>query len=719
MQLTFFVNKKEISINEALSFGKNLMVIQTCTKLNIDIPRFCYHEKLSIAGNCRLCLVEVEKSPKPVASCAISCMAGMQIFTESLLVKKAREGILEFLLINHPLDCPICDWGGECDLQDLTETFGGDQGRFYELKRAVVDKNYSPFIKTIMTRCIHCTRCIRFSSEIAGMPYLGTTGRGGKMEVGIFIEKTFISELSGNMIDLCPVGALTSKPYQFAGRPWELKSLKSIDVFDSYNSNIRVDFKDGEVLRILPSLNENINEEWISDKIRFFYDSLKVQRLSNPQLKNFKAFGISSYDLLLSKKKIKNDLNYTVISWNESFLIFFFFFKSINQKNLVFNSVFGSFLDLKSLVSFKDLLNLFHKSSFKSKIYINSQKAQYCKINNDFRTHYLLNLDFSKFNKMETLLILGLDLKNESPVFNYKLRKVILEKNLQVFSIGSNINTVLPLKKIGNNFFDFLSILEGNHWLCNIISKSHGLIILFHPSFTNNNLYLLLNKFENLFNKLKINLKYSTILLETSAINAMESGLKLKTLNLKKDVYNFLYLCSVDESLYLKNNFMNFCVYQSHHGDSLIFNANLILPSCTFLEKSGVYLNIQGYYQKVNKILNKFGNSRSDFVIFSDLLNRFENLFNNNTNNKKLIKSYDINLRLIQVLGESSDLDNKFCIETFKISLNKNYLYKFNFCKILGKTYINNFYSNDILSKSSINLSKAAKEHKYNINKFI
>uniref|UniRef100_A0AAR2L088 NADH-ubiquinone oxidoreductase 75 kDa subunit, mitochondrial n=1 Tax=Pygocentrus nattereri TaxID=42514 RepID=A0AAR2L088_PYGNA len=261
-------------------------VLQACEKVGVQIPRFCYHERLSVAGNCRMCLVEIEKSPKPVAACAMPVMKGWNILTDSEKTRKAREGVMEFLLANHPLDCPICDQGGECDLQDQSMMFGSDRSRFTESKRAVEDKNIGPLIKTIMTRCIHCTRCVRFASEIAGVEDLGTTGRGNTMEIGTYVEKMFMSELSGNVIDICPVGALTSKPYSFTSRPWETRKTESIDVLDAVGSNIVVSTRGGEVMRILPRLNEDINEEWISDKARFAYDGLKRQRLTQPMVKD-------------------------------------------------------------------------------------------------------------------------------------------------------------------------------------------------------------------------------------------------------------------------------------------------------------------------------------------------------------------------------------------------------------------------------------------------
>ena len=271
------LNYIQIKINEkTYSFPKDYTILQACEYIGLEIPRFCYHKELLIAGNCRMCLVELEKSPKPVASCAMQIMPNMSIYTDTPLVRKAREGILEFLLLNHPLDCPICDQGGECDLQDQSLLYGTDRSRFYEFKTSVEDKNCGPLIKTIMTRCIHCTRCIRFIDEVAGTPILGTTNRGKHTEVGSYIHKSIKSELSGNLIDLCPVGALTSKAYAFKARSWELKNKPSIDVFDSLGSNLITNIRGAFILRVLPAYNAEINNEWISDKVRFSFDSISI-----------------------------------------------------------------------------------------------------------------------------------------------------------------------------------------------------------------------------------------------------------------------------------------------------------------------------------------------------------------------------------------------------------------------------------------------------------
>ncbi|MGA0393593.1 MAG: NADH-quinone oxidoreductase subunit NuoG, partial [Rhodospirillales bacterium] len=284
------IDGKEIEVEAGIT------ILQACEQAGAEIPRFCYHERLSIAGNCRMCLVAMEKSPKPVASCAMPVGEGMVIYTNTPEVEKMRRGVMEFLLINHPLDCPICDQGGECDLQDQALGYGLGISRYQEKKRAVKDKNIGPLVKTIMTRCIHCTRCIRFATEIAGVPELGATGRGEHMEVGTYVEKALTSELSGNIIDLCPVGALTNKPYAFAARSWELKKTESVDVMDAVGSNIRVDTRGMEVMRVLPRLNEDVNEEWISDKTRFACDGLKRQRLDQPYVRRNGKLEAASWD---------------------------------------------------------------------------------------------------------------------------------------------------------------------------------------------------------------------------------------------------------------------------------------------------------------------------------------------------------------------------------------------------------------------------------------
>lgn len=304
MFVSIFINGTQMEVHS------NFTVLQACGLAGIYIPRFCYHEKLSIVGSCRVCMIELYKSLKPIIACATPVVKDMEIYTETALTKNSREHVLEFLLINHPLDCPICDQGGECDLQDQSLVYGSDRGRFKEKKRAVFNKDFGPFIKTVMTRCIHCTRCVRFMSEIAGDNILGVLGRGKDMEIGTYINTILRSEISGNIIDICPVGALTSKPFAFTSRSWELRSIESIDILDGLGSSIRLDFRGSEIVRILPIVNELINEHWITDKIRFTYDGFKYNRLITPLFRKKKWSYIN-----------KSNVSYLTSSWEYS--IFF------------------------------------------------------------------------------------------------------------------------------------------------------------------------------------------------------------------------------------------------------------------------------------------------------------------------------------------------------------------------------------------------------------
>ena len=426
--------------NVSVSVIKNSTVLQACDNLGIDIPRFCFHERLLIAGNCRMCLVEIEKSPKPVASCALPVSEGMRVFTNTPLVKKAQEGVLEFLLLNHPLDCPICDQGGECDLQDQAMFFGSDSSRFYEYKRGVEDKDCGPLVKTIMTRCIHCTRCIRFSSEIAGVPDLGTLGRGTNTQVGTYIEKVLKSELSGNIIDLCPVGALTSKPYAFKARSWELKFTNSIDVSDSCGSNIVINSKGTEVMRILPRLNENINEEWISDKTRFSYDGLVVQRLGIPLFLNF---------------KIKQ---FEELSWEKSFNIFLVnIYKSVYNLDNKLNIIFGNETDLETILTVKHLFNKLNCFSLYSTEF-------FC--NNSLDLIYKLDGPMKDINQHDLCVIVNCDTRLETSMLNLHLRKAVLQGSLNVGYFGPSIDLTFEKKHLGFDKKTFFDLLKGKHIFC-------------------------------------------------------------------------------------------------------------------------------------------------------------------------------------------------------------------------------------------------------------
>ena len=380
------INGKEID------FEKGMTVLQACELADVEIPRFCYHEKLSIAGNCRMCLVEMEKSAKPIASCAMPAVEGMNIKTNTELVEKARKGVMEFLLANHPLDCPVCDQGGECDLQDQSLFYGVDKSRFLENKRNVKDKYMGPLIKTQMTRCIHCTRCVRFATEVAGVPEIGAVGRGENMEITTFLEKSMESELSANVIDLCPVGALTSKPYAFEARPWELKKTESIDVMDAIGSNIRVDTYGWEVKRILPRLNNDINEEWISDKTRFSCDGLLKQRLDIPYIKK-------------ENKLVKSD-------WDEAIKIIANKIKSISNDEI--GGHVGDMICMESALGFRELFK-----SFKSKNIEFREKKFY--IDQDDKINYTFNSSINSIEESDLILLIGSNPRHEATMINARI----------------------------------------------------------------------------------------------------------------------------------------------------------------------------------------------------------------------------------------------------------------------------------------------------------
>ena len=433
----------EIYINNIkLKVNKDLTVLQACSIVKIEIPKFCFQENLQIAGNCRMCLVEIENSPKPVASCAMPLIPNMKIFTNTPLVQKARESILEFLLINHPLDCPICDQASECDLQDQTMFFGSDRSRFFFKKRGVEDKYCGFFIKTIMTRCIHCTRCVRFAKEICGIDDLGTTGRGNKTEINFYYPKIFNSEFSGNLVDLCPVGALTSKPYAFKARSWELKRKEGIDILDSIVSNIQVNIFNNDIVRILPRTNFNINKEWITNKTRYFFDSLKYQRIKYPLLKD-------------------NKNNFSKISWLEALNI-------INEKLMTIDSanikgIIGDLTDLESLFLFKKNLTKLGISNIHHEYFLTNQNF---KSNSDLSSNFLFNNTLKSIEKSDLCLIVGSNIREEGAILNIHLINRLKKGNFKIAYIGNKIDFTYKVKHLGLNFETLIKIIFGKHIFC-------------------------------------------------------------------------------------------------------------------------------------------------------------------------------------------------------------------------------------------------------------
>jgi NADH dehydrogenase (ubiquinone) Fe-S protein 1 len=425
-----FINDIPVQVAQGSS------VIQACEAAGVDIPRFCYHEKLSVAGNCRMCLVELEKSPKPIASCAWPVMPDMKVKTDTPLVKKAREGVMEFLLANHPLDCPICDQGGECDLQDQSVRYGSDRSRFTEEKRATANKNLGPLVKTVMTRCIHCTRCVRFANQVAGSVDLGTSGRGNDMEIGTYVEKTLSSEMSGNIIDLCPVGALTSKPYAFTARPWELKKTPSIDVLDAVGSNIRVDSRGQKVMRILPRRNDDINDEWISDKTRFSYDGLTNQRLTSPM--------------------INRNGSFEPCTWQEALEYISSNLKTVSANEI--GGIAGQLADAESLLA---LLDFVHMQNSENLMLDTNHSTPSGLVS--FSSNFILNSTINGIDEADCILLVGTNPRHDAAIINTRIRKSYLDNNLEVGLIGKLPNLNYQVDHIGESPSDIESLCNGKH----------------------------------------------------------------------------------------------------------------------------------------------------------------------------------------------------------------------------------------------------------------
>ena len=597
------VNDTEVEIEEGLT------VLQACEKAGVEIPRFCYHEKLSIAGNCRMCLVEMEKSPKPIASCAMPAADGMVIKTNTPKIEKSRKGVMEFLLANHPLDCPVCDQGGECDLQDQSMFYGIDKSRFKENKRAVPDKNMGPLIKTQMTRCIHCTRCIRFATEVAGVPELGAIGRGEDMEITTYLEQSIQSELSGNVIDLCPVGALTSKPYIFEARPWELKKTETIDVMDAVGSNIRVDTYDWEVKRILPIINEDINEEWISDKTRYACDGLLNQRLDTPYIKYNNKFEKASWDEAYNiiKSKIENTSKEKIcgfigdlINMETSFIFKEFFDRTINNNNY---------------------------ESRSSQIFID----------NSIRENYLFNSTINGIEETDLILLIGTNPRFEATIVNARIRKAHLANNTKIISLNDVGDLTYPYKSLDGETQTIKDIVENKHDVSKNILEAKKPLIILGESFlkTKSASYL----FQSLKNFLIKNNKFTDDwnpfnILSVDA--ATVGNFDLDIINVKYDLLNdliqnkfeLIYLLGQDSLNFNKKN--EFIVYQGSHGDKGAEIADIILPGAAYTEQSGHYTNLEGKIQKAYKASYPPGEAKEDWQIINELAELMNNrkLFN-------------------------------------------------------------------------------------------
>ena len=597
------VNDTDVEVEEGLT------VLQACEKAGVEIPRFCYHEKLSIAGNCRMCLVEMEKSPKPIASCAMPAAEGMVIKTNTPNIEKSRKGVMEFLLANHPLDCPVCDQGGECDLQDQSMFYGIDKSRFKENKRAVPDKNMGPLIKTQMTRCIHCTRCIRFATEIAGVPELGAVGRGEDMQITTYLEKSVQSELSGNVIDLCPVGALTSKPYVFEARPWELKKTETIDVMDAVGSNIRVDTYDWEVKRVLPIINEDINEEWISDKTRYACDGLLNQRLDTPYVKYNNKFEKASWDEVykIIKSKIEN-----------------------TSKDKICGFV-GDLTNMETTFIFKEFfdrtINTDKYESRSSKNFIDCSA----------RENYIFNSTINGIEESDFIMLIGSNPRFEATMLNARIRKAYLNNNTEIVSLNDVGDLTYPYQSLDGKTETIKNMIEDKNEISNHIKKSKKPLIILGESFLKvkaaNYLFQSLKKFLSENGKLTHDWNPLNILsTNASTVGSFDLGLVDETNkvldDLMKNKFEIVYLVGQDNLDFIKKD--EFIIYQGSHGDKGAEIADIILPGGAYTEQSAHYTNLEGKIQKAFKASYPPGDAKEDWQIINEIAETMNNrkLFN-------------------------------------------------------------------------------------------
>ncbi len=652
------VNGTEVEVEEGLT------VLQACEKVGVEIPRFCYHEKLSIAGNCRMCLVEMEKSPKPIASCAMPAAEGMVIKTNTPKIEKSRKGVMEFLLANHPLDCPVCDQGGECDLQDQSMFYGIDKSRFKENKRAVPDKNMGPLIKTQMTRCIHCTRCVRFATEIAGVPELGAIGRGEDMQITTYLEQSVQSELSGNVIDLCPVGALTSKPYVFEARPWELKKTESIDVMDAVGSNIRVDTYDWEVKRVLPIINEDINEEWISDKTRYACDGLLNQRLDTPYIKYNNKFEKASWDeaFKIIKSKIDNTDKNKICGFVGDL--------TNMETSFIFKEFFERTLDIKNFDS----------------------RSSQSFIDNSSRENYLFNSTINGIEESDFILLIGTNPRFEATILNARIRKAYLNNNIKIISLNDLGDLTYSYESLDGRTQNIKDIFENKSDISKKIINSIKPMVILGESFLKSksanylfhslkNFLIKNNKFTDHWNPLNI-LSSDAATVGNFDLDILNNDNDLVT-ELSQNKFELVYLLGQDNLKFNKKN--EFVIYQGSHGDRGAEIADIILPGSAYTEQSGYFTNLEGKIQKAYKASYPPGEAKEDWQIINELAELM--------NNRKLFNDKDeLESSMLNYLNLKKEKQNSGIIkENFESNFENEIL----------KVQFKDYYFSNVIARSS------------------
>jgi len=578
-------------------------ILQACEHAGIEVAYFCFHERLAIAGNCRMCLVEVERSPKPIASCAMPAADGMVVLTDSPKAIKARKGVMEFLLINHPLDCPICDQGGECDLQDQAMAYGFDRGRFDENKRAVRDKDLGPLVATSMNRCIHCTRCIRFLTEIAGVEELGATGRGEDMEIGTYIERALSSELSANIIDLCPVGALTSKPYAFVARPWELQKTESVDVLDAVGSNIRIDSRGTQVLRVLPRLNEAVNEEWISDKTRFASDGLIRRRLDRPY--------------------IRRDGQLREVDWREALDLVADRLTGVPGERIA--AIAGDLCDAESMFALKELVTGLGATSLEC-------RQDGARLDPRCRAGYLFNTTIAGIEKADVCLLIGSNPRWEASLVSARLRKRYLQGDFRVAAIGPTLELTFPVEMVGAGGEALNALARDEHsWAERLRAARNPMIVLGQGALARPDGGQVLAMARGIAESCGLCREdwngFNVLHCAAARVGGLDLGFVPEPggrdlggilAGCKSGEVEVLYLLGADE-IDADDLAGAFVIYQGHHGDRGAQRADVVLPGAAYTEKDGTYVNTEGRVQLARRAVFPPGEAREDWRILRAL----------------------------------------------------------------------------------------------------
>lgn len=654
--------------NSDFIVNSNISVLEACKYSGVTVSRFCFHETLSISGNCRMCLVEIVDSPKPIASCVQPIVNNMKIFTNTPLVNKAKENVLELLLLNHPLDCPICDQGGECDLQDQTQNFGTTNSRFFFGKRSVEDKSCGPLIKTIMTRCIHCTRCVRFYAEVLGTEALGTLNRGTLTEIGNYVLNEQLSELSGNVIDLCPVGALTSKNYAFKARPWELRISESIDLSDSLGSNIYLHCKETEILRVTPKISSELNENLISDKARFSFDGTSSNRLSSPY--------------------IKVDTNFQVVKWLTLLPLLIEF---VRKNKLIF--YIDETLDLDSINALKKLVFLLGKNA-KINVVSNSYNN-----NENIYISWLSDKISSIQQTSKIGLIFSINMKLENALINYKIRKKVLNEDFDSFFLGSTINSNFPLEYINFNRKNFFSFLEGK--LSNVstvfVNYKSPLVFIGDNLTTRGLTLTTIIKTLKTINPTSLILnsraKCSTETLNFLGIHSKKSNNSGSNtaslfLNLESNMISYKCLGTSQQNIW----------FNTHKSD-ILEKVHVVIPTSSEFEEEKIFLNMEQRPQKTSKIFNLKTSVKTLKSIFQFLTKSIFNIENN---------------RILFLSSTFELMNNPFIFKNFSKNFSNSILQasikspKLTISFYPFKNLIEDFYFTDLNSKNSNVMQKCS-----------